>query len=204
MLAVLTTDAVADAHQLDAAVRAAVKQSFDRVDTDGCMSTNDTVLLLASGASGVRLSTDELVDLVTAGCADLAQQLVADAEGASKQVRVDVRNALDEDEAVVVARAVARSNLLKCALSGADPNWGRVLAAVGTTDAAFDPDLLDVAFNDVWVCRGGEIGADRSTVDLTGRDVVITVDLHAGAASGHVLTTDLTAAYVHENSAYST
>ncbi|MDQ1697988.1 MAG: glutamate N-acetyltransferase / amino-acid N-acetyltransferase [Frankiaceae bacterium] len=204
MLCVLTTDAVADPADLDAALRAAVRLTFDRVDTDGCMSTNDTVLLMASGASRRRLGSDELQTLVHAGCADLAQQLVADAEGASKQVRIEVRHAASEDEAVTVARAVARSNLLKCALHGSDPNWGRVLAAVGTTDATFDPDALDVAFNGVWVCRQGSIGTDRSAVDLAGRDVAITVDMHAGDATGHVVTTDLTADYVHENSAYST
>src|SRR5207248_2367342 len=127
-----------------------------------------------------------------------------DAEGASKEVLVEVVGAVTEDEAVDVARAVARSNLLKCALHGQDPNWGRVLSAVGTTSAAFDPAAVDVAFNDVWVCRAGAIGADRSLVDLSSRHVAVTVDLHAGDASGFVRTTDLTAAYVHENSAYST
>jgi len=204
MLCVVTTDAVADAEELDAALRAAVRTTFDRVDTDGCMSTNDTVLLLASGASGVRLPADRLTALVTGVCADLARQLVADAEGASKQLTVDVVNAVSDDDAVEVARAVARSSLLKCAVHGEDPNWGRVLAAAGTTAAVFDPDAIDVAFNDVWVCRGGAIGDDRALVDLSGRDVTITVDLHAGTARAAVLTTDLTAAYVHENSAYST
>ena len=204
MLCVLTTDAVAPAEMLDEVLRAAVRSTFDRIDTDGCMSTNDTVLLLASGASGVAPDDDTLLELVHAVCDDLSRQLVADAEGASKNVLIEVRNAADEDDAVEVGRAVARSNLLKCALHGNDPNWGRVLAAVGTTKAAFDPDELDVAINGVWVCRGGAAAEDRSLVDMRARDVAITVDLHAGASTASIRTTDLTAAYVHENSAYST
>jgi glutamate N-acetyltransferase/amino-acid N-acetyltransferase len=204
MLSVITTDAVADATLLDRVLRGATAASFDRVDSDGCMSTNDTVLLLASGASGIALDPDQLGGLVVAVCTDLARQLVADAEGASKQVLVEVVGAVDTADAIEVARAVARSNLLKCALHGEDPNWGRVLSAVGTTRAAFEPDEIDVAFGGVWVCRAGSIGDDRAGVDLSGRDVVITIDLHAGSASGTVWTNDLTAAYVHENSAYST
>ena len=204
MLCVLTTDAVADAAVLDHALRAAVRTTFDRLDTDGCMSTNDTVLLLASGASGVSIDAEELTRLVTDVCDDLCQQLLDDAEGADKRIVIDVVGAVTEDEAVDVGRAVARSNLLKCAVHGADPNWGRVLAAVGTTSAAFDPDALDVSFNGVQVCRSGAIGEDRALVDLSGRDVVIAVDLHAGDAHARIRTTDLTAAYVHENSAYST
>jgi glutamate N-acetyltransferase / amino-acid N-acetyltransferase len=204
MLSVVTTDAVADAALLDQVLRRATSASFDRVDSDGCMSTNDTVLLLASGASGVELGPDQLGELVLAVCSDLARQLVADAEGASKQVLIEVVGAADTADAIEVARAVARSNLLKCALHGEDPNWGRVLAAVGTTHAAFEPDEIDVGFGGVWVCRAGSIGDDRSGVDLSGRDVVITIDLHAGSASANVWTNDLTAAYVHENSAYST
>jgi glutamate N-acetyltransferase / amino-acid N-acetyltransferase len=168
------------------------------------MSTNDTVLLLASGASGVELDPQQLGELVLAVCSDLARQLVADAEGASKEVLVGVVGAADTADAIEVARAVARSNLLKCALHGEDPNWGRVLSAVGTTRAAFEPDEIDVAFGGVWVCRAGSIGDDRAKVDLSGRDVVIRIDLHAGSASADVWTNDLTAAYVHENSAYST
>jgi glutamate N-acetyltransferase/amino-acid N-acetyltransferase len=204
MLSVITTDAVADAALLDGVLRRATAASFDRVDSDGCMSTNDTVLLLASGASGVELDPEQLAELVVAVCTDLARQLVADAEGASKQVLVEVEGAADTDDAIEVARAVARSNLLKCALHGEDPNWGRVLAAVGTTRAGFEPDDIDVAFGGVWVCRAGSIGDDRAKVDLSGRDVVITIDLHAGSSSAAVWTNDLTAAYVHENSAYST
>jgi glutamate N-acetyltransferase / amino-acid N-acetyltransferase len=204
MLSVITTDAVADAALLDQVLRRATSASFDRVDSDGCMSTNDTVLLLASGASGVELDPQQLGELVLAVCSDLARQLVADAEGASKEVLVGVVGAADTADAIEVARAVARSNLLKCALHGEDPNWGRVLSAVGTTRAAFEPDEIDVAFGGVWVCRAGSIGDDRAKVDLSGRDVVIRIDLHAGSASADVWTNDLTAAYVHENSAYST
>ena len=204
MLCVLTTDALADADVLDRALRSAVRSTFDRLDTDGCMSTNDTVLLLASGASGVSVDVEELTRLVTEVCDDLSQQLLDDAEGADKRIVIDVVGAATEDEAVDVGRAVARSNLLKCAVHGADPNWGRVLAAIGTTSAVFEPTAIDVSFNGVQVCRSGAIGEDRSLVDLSGRDVVIAVDLHAGDACARIRTTDLTAAYVHENSAYST
>ena len=204
MLAVLTTDADVPAELLDRVLHAATARTFDRVDSDGCMSTNDTVLLLASGASGVAPGETELVAAVEQVCADLARQLVDDAEGASKTVAVTVSRAASEDDALVVARAVARSNLLKCALHGEDPNWGRVLAAVGTTDAAFDPDRLAVALNDVWVCRAGTAAEDRGKADLSGREVSVVVDLAAGQAEVTVWTNDLTAAYVHENSAYST
>ncbi len=203
MLVVVTTDAVADAAALDAVLRAAVRLTFDRVDSDGCTSTNDTVLLLASGASGVSPSYSELVEAVTSVCASLARQLVADAEGASKDVRIDVVNAVSEDDAVGAARAVARANLVKCAIHGEDPNWGRILAELGMTDARFEPDAVDVAINGVWVCRDGATGDDRDLVDMSGREVVITIDLRAGDASATVWTNDLTAAYVHENSAYS-
>lgn len=204
MLCVLTTDAVATADELDEILREAVRTTFDRVDTDGCMSTNDTVLLLASGASDVRAADAGLATLVTQVCADLANQLVADAEGASKDVTIDVVHAASETDAVEVGRAVARSALLKCALYGNDPNWGRVLAAVGTTSAAFEADQIDVAINGVLVCRAGAAAEDRSLVDMTSRQVAITVDLNAGDASAAIHTTDLTVAYVHENSAYST
>ncbi|MFV2100575.1 bifunctional glutamate N-acetyltransferase/amino-acid acetyltransferase ArgJ [Micromonospora sp. LOL_024] len=204
MLCVLTTDAVAGPDLLDAALRAATRVTLDRVDSDGCMSTNDTVLLLSSGASGIAPSEAELTVAVTAACHDLAQQLLADAEGATKQVTIDVVGAAAEVEAVEVGRAVARNNLVKTALFGNDPNWGRVLAAVGTTAAAFDPDAVDVAVNGVWVCRSGAAADDRSKVDLTGRDVIIRIDLHAGTAEATVWTNDLSHAYVHENSAYST
>jgi len=204
LLAVVTTDAVADAALLDEVLRAATRGSFDRVDTDGCMSTNDTVLLLASGASGVEPAREDLQAAVSAVCADLARQMVRDAEGASKDIAVEVVGAASEDDALEAARAVGRSNLLKCALHGRDPNWGRVLAAVGTTAAAFEPDELDVAINGVQVCRAGAPGDDRDLVDLSGRDVSVVVDLHAGTATATIWTSDLTADYVHENSAYST
>ncbi|MQA80796.1 MAG: bifunctional glutamate N-acetyltransferase/amino-acid acetyltransferase ArgJ [Streptosporangiales bacterium] len=204
MLAVVTTDAVADADVLRRVLAGATHTTFDRVDSDGCLSTNDTVLLLASGASGVTADEDELAGHVTSVCADLARQLVADAEGASKDIRIDVANAASEHDAVTVARAVARSALLKCAIHGEDPNWGRVLSAIGTTDATFEPDALAVAVNGVWVCRAGAPGEDRAKVDMSGREVVVTADLAAGTESATLWTNDLTAAYVHENSAYST
>jgi len=204
MLAVLTTDAQVAPHALDGALRRAAARTFDRVDSDGCMSTNDTVLLMASGASGVAPSSGQLAAAVEEACADLARQLVADAEGASKEIRVEVVGAVFEDEAVEVGRAVARSNLLKCAIHGEDPNWGRVLAAVGTTTAWFEPADVAVAINGVWVCRDGAAGDDRALVDLSPREVHLVVDLGAGPAAATVWTNDLTAAYVHENSAYST
>ena len=204
MLAVLTTDADVTHDVLDRALRGATTRTFDRVDSDGCMSTNDTVLLLASGASGVTPTGPELAAVVEEVCADLARQLVDDAEGASKTVVVTVRRARTEADALTVARAVARSNLLKCAIHGEDPNWGRVLAAVGTTDAAFEPGRLAVALGGVWVCRDGMAAEDRDLADLSGRQVTITIDLGAGDDEVTVWTNDLTAAYVHENSAYAT
>jgi len=204
MLCVLTTDADLTAGQLDRALRAATRVTFDRLDTDGCMSTNDTVLLLASGAAGVSPDPEEFAGVLTDVCADLARQLQADAEGASKAIAVEVVGAASEDDAVTAGRAVARSALLKCAIAGEDANWGRVLAAVGTTDAAFEADRLSVAINGVWVCRNGCVGDDRSKVDLRPRDVTIIVDLSAGPHAATIRTTDLTAAYVHENTAYST
>jgi glutamate N-acetyltransferase/amino-acid N-acetyltransferase len=204
MLVVLTTDADLDAGALDAALRTATARTFDRVDTDGCMSTNDTVLLLASGASGVRPDPQVFAETLEDACAQLARALVADAEGATKQIAVEVVRAASEADALEVARAVARSSLVKCALGGEDPNWGRILAAVGTTTAAFDPDRVAVAINGVWVCRDGAIGADRSLVDMSAPEVVVSVDLGEGDHTATVWTTDLTAEYVHENSAYST
>jgi glutamate N-acetyltransferase/amino-acid N-acetyltransferase len=204
MLVVLTTDADLAAGELDAGLRTATAMTFDRLDTDGCMSTNDTVLLLASGASGVRPDPGEFAALLTQGCADLARQMQLDAEGASKAIDIEVTGAASERDAVTVGRAIARCSLVKCAIAGEDPNWGRVLAAVGTTDAAFEPDQLSVAINGVWVCRNGCGAEDRSGVDLRPRDVRISVDLSAGPDAATVRTTDLTEAYVHENSAYST
>jgi len=204
MLVVLTTDAAADPDALDAVLRAATRRTFDRVDSDGCMSTNDTVLLLASGASGVAPAAPDLAAAVEAACGVLARALVADAEGASHDVAVRVVKAASEAEAVDVARAVTRSNLFKAAVFGNDPNWGRVLAAVGTTSAQFDPLALDVSINGVQVCRACGVGEDRSKVDMSGREVHVVVDLHSGEAEATVWTNDLTHEYVHENSAYST
>jgi glutamate N-acetyltransferase / amino-acid N-acetyltransferase len=204
MLCVLTTDADLTAAELDEALRSAVAETFDRLDTDGCMSTNDTVLLMASGATGVRPDLGEFTVSLTEVCADLARQLQLDAEGAQKMITIEVIGAASENDAVTAGRAVARSNLVKCAIGGEDPNWGRILAAVGTTDAVFEPDRLNVAVNGVWVCRHGAAGDERGKVDLTPKDVTITVDLSAGPQSAVILTTDLTTAYVHENSAYST
>ncbi len=204
MLCVITTDAAIDAATANRVLRDAVRTTFDRVDSDGCMSTNDTVLLMASGASQVTPSAGTFATALRTLCADLVGQLLADAEGSTKDVTIEVINAATEDDAVEVGRAVARNNLLKCALFGADPNWGRVLAAVGTTRAAFEADQLDVSMNGVAVCRAGGVGDDPDQVDLTGRAVHILVDLHAGDETATVLTNDLSHAYVHENSAYST
>ncbi|MFC7976954.1 bifunctional glutamate N-acetyltransferase/amino-acid acetyltransferase ArgJ [Streptomyces cinereoruber] len=203
MLVVLTTDADVDARRLDETLRDATRVTFDRVDSDGCMSTNDTVLLLASGASGIAPAPEAFTEAVHAVCRDLAGQLVADAEGASKEIEVRVVGAASEEDAVEVGRSVARNNLLKCALHGEDPNWGRVLSAIGTTAAVFDPDRLDVAINGVWVCRDGAAGESRDKVDLLDRRITITADLRSGDASAVLWTNDLTAEYVHENSAYS-
>ncbi|MYW10911.1 bifunctional glutamate N-acetyltransferase/amino-acid acetyltransferase ArgJ [Streptomyces sp. SID2563] len=203
MLVVLTTDADVDAADLDAALRDATRTTFDRVDSDGCMSTNDTVLLLASGASGIAPEQKEFAEAVRTVCDDLARQLIGDAEGASKDIRIEVVNAATEDDAVEVGRSIARNNLLKCAIHGEDPNWGRVLSAIGTTKAAFEPDALNVAINDVWVCRNGSVGEDRDLVDMRYREVRITADLAAGTESAVIWANDLTADYVHENSAYS-
>ncbi|MCX4633271.1 bifunctional glutamate N-acetyltransferase/amino-acid acetyltransferase ArgJ [Streptomyces sp. NBC_01443] len=202
MLVVLTTDAALDSAALDRALRDATRSTFDRVDSDGCMSTNDTVLLLSSGASEVTPEYAEFAEAVHRVCADLARQLIGDAEGASKEIRIEVVGAASEDDAVEVGRSVARNNLLKCAIHGEDPNWGRVLSAIGTTSAVFEPDRLNVAINGVWVCKNGSVGEDRTLVDMTGREVGITVDLAAGADSAVIWANDLTAEYVHENSEY--
>ncbi|MFD7374777.1 bifunctional glutamate N-acetyltransferase/amino-acid acetyltransferase ArgJ [Streptomyces mirabilis] len=203
MLVVLTTDADLDSETLDRALRAATRTTFDRVDSDGCMSTNDTVLLLASGASAVTPRYAEFAEAVRAVCDDLGQQLIRDAEGASKDIKIEVVNAASEDDAVEVGRSIARNNLLKCAIHGEDPNWGRVLSAIGTTGAAFEPDQLNVAINGVWVCKNGGVGEDRELVDMRYREVHIVADLAAGSETATIWTNDLTADYVHENSAYS-
>lgn len=204
MLVVVTTDAVAHPDTLAQALSAATRVTFDRIDSDGCMSTNDTVIAMASGAAMVQPTLEELTEAITAACAELALQLIGDAEGASKDIAITVAHAASEDDAVEVARAIARSNLLKCAIHGEDPNWGRVLSAIGTTSAAFASDQVDVAINGVWICRGGAAGEPRDLVDMSGRTVRIAVDLAAGDAEATVWTNDLTADYVHENSAYST
>jgi glutamate N-acetyltransferase/amino-acid N-acetyltransferase len=204
MLVVVTTDAVAHPDTLQGALEAATRVTFDRIDSDGCMSTNDTVIAMASGAAMVQPTPEELTEAITAVCADLALQLVGDAEGASKDIAITVSHAASEEDAVEVARAIARSNLLKCAIHGEDPNWGRVLSAIGTTRAEFAPEQVDVAINDVWVCRGGAAGESRDLVDMSARTVLITIALSAGDAQATIWTNDLTADYVHENSAYST
>ncbi|MDF2967217.1 MAG: bifunctional ornithine acetyltransferase/N-acetylglutamate synthase [Nocardioidaceae bacterium] len=203
MLVVVTTDAVVDPADCDRALREATRTTFDRIDSDGCMSTNDTVLLMASGtaaAPDLAAFTAALSEV----CHDLAQQLLSDAEGSEHDIAIEVRGAASEDDAVEVARSVARSALFKCAVFGRDPNWGRILAAVGTTGAAFDPADLDVALNGVQVCRGSQPGAPADAVDLSEREVSVTIDLKTGESSATVWTNDLTHAYVHENSAYST
>ena len=203
MLVVITTDAVVPAADLDAALRAATRVSFDRLDSDGCQSTNDTVTVLASGASGVTPSLPDFTAALVEACRSLALQLLADAEGADHEIAITTVNAASEDDAVEVGRSVARSNLFKAAVFGKDPNWGRVLASVGTTSATFDPADLDVAMNGVWVCRNSTPAEDPALVDLSGRSVSVTIDLKAGAAEATIWTNDLTHAYVHENSAYS-
>jgi glutamate N-acetyltransferase/amino-acid N-acetyltransferase len=203
MLVVLTTDAVVPAADLDAALRAATRVSFDRLDSDGCMSTNDTVTVMASGASGITPTPEDFTAALTQACTDLAMQLLKDAEGADHEIAITTLHAASEEEAVEVSRSVARSNLFKAAVFGNDPNWGRVLASIGTTTAAFDPADLDVAMNGVWVCRSSTPAEDPATVDLTGREVSVTIDLKSGDARATVWTNDLTHAYVHENSAYS-
>ncbi|GAB3864689.1 bifunctional glutamate N-acetyltransferase/amino-acid acetyltransferase ArgJ [Nocardioides maradonensis] len=203
MLVVITTDAVVPAADLDKALRAATRVSFDRLDSDGCQSTNDTVTVMASGASGVTPTVEGFTAALTELCTTLATQLLADAEGASHEISISTINAVSEDEAVEVGRSVARSNLFKAAVFGNDPNWGRILASVGTTSATFEPADLDVAINDVWVCRNSTPAADPATVDLTPRKVTVTIDLKSGDAQATVWTNDLTHAYVHENSAYS-
>ncbi len=203
MLVVITTDADVDDAAASAALREATRTTFDRIDSDGCMSTNDTVLLMANGAGGVRPGDAEFTEALRAVCADLARALIADAEGSAHDIAIEVTHAASEDDAVEVARAVARSNLFKAAVFGNDPNWGRVLAAVGTTRATFDPLALDVSINGVQVCRACGVGEDRAGVDLTPREVHVVVDLHAGEAGATVWTNDLTHDYVHENSAYS-
>jgi glutamate N-acetyltransferase/amino-acid N-acetyltransferase len=203
MLVVVTTDAVVDSAALDKTLRAATRVTFDRLDSDGCMSTNDQVTLMASGASGITPDQDEFQAAVTAVCHDLAQQLLRDAEGSSHDIAIEVINASTEDDAVEVGRSVARNNLFKAAIYGNDPNWGRILAAVGVTKAAFDPYDIDVEINGVSVSRKGQPDQSRDLVDLTPRAVQIRISLNAGSAAATIYTNDLTHEYVTENSAYS-
>ncbi len=204
MLVMITTDAVVDAERLPDQLTEACRKTFDRIDSDGCMSTNDTVILMSSGASGVRPTTADFQDALDETCADLARQLVADAEGAAHDIAIVVQHAASVEDAVEVGRAIARSNLFKCAIFGQDPNWGRVLAAIGTTAAGFDPDRIDVSFNGVQVCRDGGIGDPRELVDLSARNVEVLVDLHNGRHGATIWTNDLTYDYVKENAEYST
>ncbi len=203
MLVVLTTDADLPSEVLDSALRAATRVSFDRLDSDGCMSTNDQVTLMASGASGVSPDLADFTSALIAACDDLAAQLQGDAEGSSHDITIQTIRAATEDEAVEVGRSVARNNLFKAAMFGNDANWGRVLAAIGTTRAQFDPYEVDVSMNGVMLCRSGEPGESRDLVDLTPRAVHVLIDLKAGEASASIRTNDLTHEYVHENSAYS-
>jgi glutamate N-acetyltransferase / amino-acid N-acetyltransferase len=204
MLVILTTDAIVDRDQLHDQLTSACQRSFERIDSDGCMSTNDTVILMSSGASGVRPTPSDFQAALDETCHDLAQQLLADAEGAAHTIAIHVDHAATEDDAVQVGRAIARSNLFKCAVFGQDPNWGRVLAAIGTTTANFEPDRIDVAFNGVQICRDGSIGDPRELVDLSARDVGVNVDLRNGRHSATIWTNDLTYDYVKENAEYST
>lgn len=203
MLVVITTDAVLSSEQLDTALRAATRVSFDRLDSDGCMSTNDQVTLMSSGASQKTPDLVEFTELLTELCKELALKLLDDAEGASHNIHITTRGAASEEDALEVSRAVARNNLFKAAIFGKDPNWGRILAAVGTTSAEFDPYGIDVSINSVLISSKGEPAEDRSKVDLSSKEVEVLIDLHAGNLSATVVTNDLTHSYVEENSAYS-
>ena len=203
MLVVITTDAELEPQELDAALREATRLSFDRLDSDGAMSTNDQVTLMASGASKVRPELAEFQELLTELCRELALKLLDDAEGASHNIHINVRGAANEADALEVGRAIARNNLFKTAIFGNDPNWGRILAAIGTTSATFDPYDIDVSINSVMISSKGMHAADRSEVDLNGREVAIDIDLHSGDQEATIVTNDLTHAYVEENSAYS-
>ena len=204
MLSVVMTDAIVEPATAIECFNSAVEKSFNRIDSDGCTSTNDTVLFMASGASGVTLSAAQLQSLLNEVTGELAQQLIADAEGHSKIISIKTINAKSERDAVEIGRACARNNLLKCALHGEDPNWGRVLAAIGTTNAVMDPTNIDVSLNGVEVCRASAPGADRALVDMSEERIEIVIDLHMGSESATIWTNDLTAEYVHENSAYAT
>lgn len=204
MLSVIMTDAIVDEYSAKLIFEKIVDRTFNRIDSDGCTSTNDTVLFLASGASGVSLPDAQLESALQKICSELSFQLIADAEGHSKIVSITTINALSESDAVAVGRACARNNLLKCALHGEDPNWGRILAAIGTTSATFDPYRIDVNLNGVQVCTDSSPGADRDLVDMSGEIIEIVIDLNMGSESATIMTNDLSAMYVHENSAYAT
>lgn len=203
MLSVIMTDAVVSDKAQEIFQRA-TDRTYNRIDSDGCTSTNDTVLFMSSGASGVVVSDHDLEKILMSVCGSLAEQLIADAEGSTKTVAIKVLNASSEKDAVEIGRACARNNLLKAAIFGGDPNWGRVLAAVGTADASMDPLAIDVKLNGVQVCTNSSPDADKSSVNFEARLVEIEIDLKIGSASATIMTNDLTHDYVHENSAYST
>jgi len=204
MLVVITTDASVAQSELRSHLVQATRTSFDRLDSDGCMSTNDSVIIMSSGASQITPAAADFQAALSVLCQDLARQLLADAEGAAHDIAITVEGAATEADALEVGRAIARSTLFKCAIFGGDPNWGRVLAAIGTTGAVFESDALNVAFNGVQVCRAGSIGDSRQGVDLSARGVAITVDLNAGTESATIWTNDLTYDYVKENAEYAT
>ena len=202
MLSVVMTDAVVS-HNAQEIFQRVTDRTYNRIDSDGCTSTNDTVLFMASGASGVSVSDSDLEAILMKVCGSLADQLIADAEGSTKTVAIKVVNAATEKDAVEVGRACARNNLLKAAIFGGDPNWGRVLAAAGTADAHLDPLTIDVKLNGVQVCTNSAPDADKSTVNFSARLVEIEIDLKVGSSTATILTNDLSHDYVHENSAYS-
>ncbi|MGH3872431.1 MAG: bifunctional glutamate N-acetyltransferase/amino-acid acetyltransferase ArgJ [Pseudonocardiaceae bacterium] len=203
MLCVLSTDAAVDESTLDAVLRQATSETFERLDIDGTCSTNDTVLLLASGASGIEPDRGEFAAAVQQVCHQLVKCLQADAEGVTKEIAITVRGAAGEADAIVVARAVARDSLVKTAFFGSDPNWGRIAAAAGACAATVRADTLDIRINGLLLCQGGAVVADRSKADLSGREITVEIDLHLGEGAATVLTTDLSPGYVEENSAYS-
>lgn len=203
MLSVVMTDAVVSENLQDVFARS-TDRTFNRIDSDGCTSTNDTVLLMSSGASGVKITDDQLEELLMEVCGSLSKQLIADAEGSTKTVAIHVANAASEHDAVEIGRACARNNLLKAAIFGGDPNWGRVLAAVGTADAQMDPLAIDVKLNGVQVATNSAPDADKALVDFSNRLVEIEINMKCGAYSAVIVTNDLSLDYVHENSAYST
>jgi glutamate N-acetyltransferase/amino-acid N-acetyltransferase len=203
MISVIMTDAEVKPKLANRIFEEVCEKTFNRIDSDGCTSTNDTVLFLASGASGIEATEEELRVALFAVATDLSRLLVNDAEGNTKVIEIKVINAKSERDAVEVGRSCARNNLLKCAIHGEDPNWGRVLAAIGTTNAVFDPENVDVSLNGVMVCRESQADQDRSLVNLSGKEVQILIDIHVGKESASILTNDLSAEYVHENSEYS-